>query len=1174
MNKMIKKIIGILTLAAVFVTPVFAGQGASAASTEEIYEKILVNNIMSTCYGNGLISDIKLNNYIDFGSLMNEGYKDSSGSNSFYVPQTTNGYETKISNNKMSCYQAFAGGDGKKGLLEIYNKTIPARSSVSDPIDPKALTNFMSDVMSYKVDNSGVGLGEYCYTVYAKIITGQPTVLGKACVSKDNYPLNLKSQSITFGGGDEGSGYILTGGLTQDSDGNAKISVTVKENGARNCMVGEELRSCSKTVKLSGDEPSAGDKPNIKVGDTTEISFNDWVFGRQPEIYVKIEENDSQSASSLNVGYKKGYWSDFVTNLTGKGVTDFALNDAERYDLYVDYLKKYYAADVSLGGTECQANKPAELVDGDKYYAWTKNNGWCALNLSAQKASEEHSMTIFSKGSNVLTSVINTLPKLIEAMGELDYSDPSLFADIDADTNANGAQNNNEDKDKCFDSAGALGWVLCPITSGLATLGSSAYNWIEENFLQVRASIFTESDNGVQNAWGTVRDFANAGFVIMLLVVVFSQVTGVGIDNYGIKRILPKIIIGAILMNLSYIICELAIDVSNILGNGLNDLLTNMGPDFSGAAGVDDPSIAQYLIVGGTGVLATATYLILTSGGLGAILLLFIAILTVVVSILVLFVILIVRQAGIVICVVVAPIAILCYLLPNTEKVFKKWWELMKGLLLVYPLCGLVIGAGGFIGKVFGNLAVGGSGDMQMGFALSAMVVQVIPYLFIPMLLRSSLAAMGNLGARISGFGSRFTGGISKRVRESDAMKASRQRAKDASIMRKAGYDEKRGGLNAIGRAKAKFARTKLAGAIGYTRMQNSRMEMAEKIRDANRSASASLASETAAADIAEYLSNHPGGKPEDYYQDLINNADGDVGKIETVILTAQKRGMKNKDVANMLRTAQNDGRLTFKDSVSRANWMNHMLRNHVDMVSTDYDLQEWMRDGGNGRLGDYGDYMRAHRNVSDIDISDLSKMSGNSLAGAIKAGFVSSSVAQQWLASNPNQSVDKKVMMGAVASGSITASDLNGVSASDFKAEADALASGNQAGATHIVAGARRAGKSDGTLGSMESLVDSWTAPSQVRTYISQDSSTMKPGQEQRDPVRVTMDGAIDVRTSGDGGSTGQIIDVRALGDETLLDIATNPNASMSDATRTAAEQEYLRRNPGTGGNPPQNVT
>ncbi len=253
-----------------------------------------------------------------------------------------------------------------------------------------------------------------------------------------------------------------------------------------------------------------------------------------------------------------------------------------------------------------------------------------------------------------------------------------------------------------------------------------------------------------------------------------------------------------------------------------------------------------------------------------------------------------------------------------------------------------------------------------------------------------------------------------------------------------------------------------------------------------------------------------------------------------------------------MIRKAQNNGKLKFKDEQSRANWMNNMLKNHGDIVSTDYDMQEWMRDGGKGALGDYGEYVAAHRSISDVDINDLSKMSGDSLAGAIKAGLVSAPVAQQWLAANPNQSPDKKVMMGAVASGVVDANSLKDISANDFKKEAQSLLDG---GKTIATTSAIRDGASAIRPGeNIDNLVASWTTTAQVRAYVSQDSSTLKPGQGQREPVRVVAEGqVIDVRQPA--------IDVSALGIDTLLDIVTSPNSSVDDATRTAAENEYYKR-------------
>ena len=78
--------------------------------------------------------------------------------------------------------------------------------------------------------------------------------------------------------------------------------------------------------------------------------------------------------------------------------------------------------------------------------------------------------------------------------------------------------------------------------------------------------------NPTRDAWTTFQTIANVVFIILLLFVIFSQLTGVGIDNYGIKRILPKLIVVAILVNLSYLICVVCVDLSNILGSSLKGL--------------------------------------------------------------------------------------------------------------------------------------------------------------------------------------------------------------------------------------------------------------------------------------------------------------------------------------------------------------------------------------------------------------------------------------------------------------------------------------------------------------------------------------------------------------------------------------------------------------------------
>ena len=55
--------------------------------------------------------------------------------------------------------------------------------------------------------------------------------------------------------------------------------------------------------------------------------------------------------------------------------------------------------------------------------------------------------------------------------------------------------------------------------------------------------------------------------MVFFLFVIFSQITGYGLDNYGIKRMLPKLVIGAIVVNSSFYICGLLIDLSNVVGS-------------------------------------------------------------------------------------------------------------------------------------------------------------------------------------------------------------------------------------------------------------------------------------------------------------------------------------------------------------------------------------------------------------------------------------------------------------------------------------------------------------------------------------------------------------------------------------------------------------------------------
>ena len=310
-----------------------------------------------------------------------------------------------------------------------------------------------------------------------------------------------------------------------------------------------------------------------------------------------------------------------------------------------------------------------------------------------------------------------------------------------------------DDEEVCYENSGKLGWIICPVISGISGIGEWLWGEVETNFLQLSVEDFFKKNDGIEKAWAIFRDMANVIFIIFFLIVIFSQLTGVGIDSYGIKKILPKLIITAILINLSYLICVLAVDLSNILGSGLNSLFTSMASSIEVTTVEASPgaSIAAAGLGGGGlvlfSLLTTPLGAVTLAGAIAAVGLTVLGIaISLMVSILFLFLVLMIRNAGIVILIAIAPIAIVCYMLPNTEKFYKKWFDLLKSLLFVYPICGALVGAG----KLAGNI-LASTGTEAM--TIAGMIVEVLPFFLIPTLLKQSLSLAGNIGAKLSATG-------------------------------------------------------------------------------------------------------------------------------------------------------------------------------------------------------------------------------------------------------------------------------------------------------------------------------------------------------------------------------------------------------------------------------------
>ena len=376
---------------------------------------------------------------------------------------------------------------------------------------------------------------------------------------------------------------------------------------------------------------------------------------------------------------------------------------------------------------------------------------------------------------------------------------PIAWDDIKKDVDTSGSAATEESKaDEAKNSCGLAesGWFICPVMTLMGGIADQAYNTISM-FLDISPKIFSDdsSTGGAKQAWSFFRDIANVIFVLLFLWVIFSQVSSIGISNYGIKKILPKLIVGAILINLSFYLCQLAIDLSNILGYSLKEIIESAASQIGGGT-VDWSAI----VLSGLAAVGTAIFAFLAIGGP--------VLLSTLLVLLAILVTLIVRQAVIILLVAISPLAFAAWLLPNTEVLFKKWVSTFRGLLVIFPVISLLYGAG----KLAGAILVNTSEPLMQ---IAAMAAPILPLGATPFVLKSSLNSLGSIGAKLGGLNSAAAGRLKNSALNDSRYSEAKNRLKAKAARMKA---NSRAGNGIIGRTSQRLrnSNNKAARAAGH----------------------------------------------------------------------------------------------------------------------------------------------------------------------------------------------------------------------------------------------------------------------------------------------------------------------------------------------------------------------
>lgn len=325
---------------------------------------------------------------------------------------------------------------------------------------------------------------------------------------------------------------------------------------------------------------------------------------------------------------------------------------------------------------------------------------------------------------------------------DLDAPDDTAEEDIDPEEEtASSDEPTPVETQTCSEQTGKLSWIVCPTTEVVASAIDSIYGLIGD--LLVVQPLSMDDASPIYIIWRYVLNLTNIVFVIFLLIVIMSQITGVGISNYGVKRALPKLIIAVILMNLSFLLCTLAVDVSNIVGSSLREFFHTMKDNMLAAVGdtMNLPSIGFdtliTAIVGGTAIGGLA---ISALGGFGTLFWMLVPVLIgAVVAVVTGLLTIAARQALVALLVMAAPLACAAYLLPNTEKWFTQWRDLLVRMLVFYPLFSFLYGASELVGWALIASAENGYG-VVLGLA-----VQVFPLFFSWSLMKMSGTVLGTL---------------------------------------------------------------------------------------------------------------------------------------------------------------------------------------------------------------------------------------------------------------------------------------------------------------------------------------------------------------------------------------------------------------------------------------------
>jgi len=320
-----------------------------------------------------------------------------------------------------------------------------------------------------------------------------------------------------------------------------------------------------------------------------------------------------------------------------------------------------------------------------------------------------------------------------------------------------------------------IGSILIWLTGWLLGTAGILFNWVID--YTIAQQMYTSIQDGVNTGWSAFRDFSNIVIIGMFTFIAISMI--LGIESFGAKRMVARVLIIAVLINFSLLFTRIIIESSNFVARQFYNAASLQATPTGNVTGVSSGTapvqsqfaagisgrFAQLMGVASFGDSKDALWKISEKTDNG-----FIALLqglltaTVFIAAALTFLygafLLIARAILFIFLLVVSALAFASYLIPKWgDQYWSMWWESLLRNAIFAPLLFLMLWATLEVG---GALAVTGSqgslGGLLADPAKAGNINALFSYLIILGMLYASIKFASSFSTKIAGFGTASLG--------------------------------------------------------------------------------------------------------------------------------------------------------------------------------------------------------------------------------------------------------------------------------------------------------------------------------------------------------------------------------------------------------------------------------